>query len=155
MAEYRAHCATHAADALHSCWTCGAQFTSRGALRAHAGAECGATLSCALCGRTHTDARRHEATCPPRCPACGALLPDRAALSSHCSAAHGRTSRAPHVCPQCFRTCDTPELLSAHLLRHRQAKQFVCGYDGCILRFGTRYVPSDMGNVRTITIFVL
>ncbi|PZC75401.1 hypothetical protein B5X24_HaOG206131 [Helicoverpa armigera] len=24
------------------------------------------------------------------------------------------------------------------MLRHRQAKQFVCGYDGCILRFATR-----------------
>ncbi|KAJ2940147.1 hypothetical protein O0L34_g11711 [Tuta absoluta] len=30
------------------------------------------------------------------------------------------------------------ELLSAHQLRHRQAKQFVCGYGDCVLRFGTR-----------------
>ncbi|KAJ8712631.1 hypothetical protein PYW08_007935 [Mythimna loreyi] len=141
VAEYRAHCATHAADALHSCWTCGAQFASRAALKEHLGAACGAALCCALCGRAHAAAaalRRHEAACPPRCPACGLLLADRAALAAHAAAQHGRTARAPHVCPQCFRTCDTPELLSAHLLRHRQAKQFVCGYDGCILRFGTR-----------------
>ncbi|XP_047999685.1 zinc finger protein 410-like [Leguminivora glycinivorella] len=38
----------------------------------------------------------------------------------------------------CFLTLATAAELSAHVLRHRQARQFVCGHDGCILRFGTR-----------------
>lgn len=109
---------------------------------APAGASCGASLACQLCGRGAASAaelRRHEAACPARCPACAAQFADRAALAQHAAAAHGRAQPPPHVCPACFRTHDTPELLSAHLLRHRQAKQFVCGYDACILRFGTRY----------------
>ncbi|CAB3245510.1 unnamed protein product [Arctia plantaginis] len=143
--DFRTHLATHPADSLHSCWTCGAQFATRAALKAHLGASlgslCGASLSCQLCGRgagSAAELRRHGAACPARCPACGAVCADRAALSAHAAAAHGRAAPPPHVCPTCFRTADTPELLSAHLLRHRQAKQFVCGYDACILRFGTR-----------------
>ncbi|XP_026730119.1 GDNF-inducible zinc finger protein 1-like [Trichoplusia ni] len=136
VSEYRAHARSHPADALHSCWTCGAMFASGAALRAHAAGACGAGPACALCGRGA--AARHAAGCRPRCPACGALLASRQALAAHAAAAHGKAARPPHVCAACFRTCDTPELLSAHLLRHRQAKQFVCGYDGCILRFATR-----------------
>nr|XP_049699143.1 zinc finger protein 358 isoform X1 [Helicoverpa armigera] len=140
LADFRAHAAAHPAAATHCCWTCGAQFPGRAALRQHAARAC-AALACQLCGRAAAgpaELRRHEAACPPRCPACALLLADRAALAAHCAALHGRGARPPLVCAQCFRTCDTPELLSAHMLRHRQAKQFVCGYDGCILRFATR-----------------
>ncbi|CAD0204143.1 unnamed protein product [Chrysodeixis includens] len=83
-------------------------------------------------------ARAPRRRLPAALPACGALHASRAQLAAHAAAAHGKAARPPHVCAACFRTCDTPELLSAHMLRHRQAKQFVCGYDGCILRFATR-----------------
>lgn len=85
----------------------------------------------------------------------GVLHAERAALAAHCAAAHGRAGRAPHVCPACFRACDSPELLSAHLLRHRQAKQFVCGYDGCILRFATRSRALSLWIAPSISILLL
>lgn len=33
--DYRTHVATHPGGARHSCWTCGAQFTTRTALNEH------------------------------------------------------------------------------------------------------------------------
>lgn len=35
--DFRTHLATHPPDSLHSCWTCGAQFATRAALKAHLG----------------------------------------------------------------------------------------------------------------------
>lgn len=122
VAEYRAHCAEHS-GAPHSCWTCGAQLPSRAALRAH-GAACSPAAA--------------AAAAPAACPACGLRLADRAALAAHAAARHGRGARPPHVCAVCFRTLESGELLAAHVVRHRAAKHFVCGYDGCILRFGSR-----------------
>ncbi|CAH1640892.1 unnamed protein product [Spodoptera littoralis] len=72
------------------------------------------------------------------CPACGARAADRAALAAHAAARHGRGARPPHVCAVCFRTLESGELLAAHALRHRRALHYVCGYDGCILRFASR-----------------
>ncbi|XP_052751690.1 zinc finger and SCAN domain-containing protein 10-like isoform X2 [Galleria mellonella] len=144
VSQYRAHAAVHAADALHSCWTCGAQFSSRDALRRHAADhEPLRVHTCYLCN-THFqgagELRRHAGAggCAAVCPACGAAAASRAALAAHAAAAHGRGGAAPHVCAACFRTFAEPAALTAHLLRHRQADQFVCGYDGCILRFATR-----------------
>ncbi|XP_049879350.1 zinc finger protein 865-like [Pectinophora gossypiella] len=144
-AELRAHAATHPPDATHSCWVCGAQFAARDALRAHAAqhaaAGAGGADACALCGAAPASAaarRLHAAACAARCPACGAVAGSRAELAAHAAARHGRGAAPPLVCPACFRTFDAPDLLSAHVLRHRQAKQFVCGYAACVLRFASR-----------------
>ncbi|KAG7306952.1 hypothetical protein JYU34_007076 [Plutella xylostella] len=137
-AEFRAHCDTHPADAVHSCWTCGAQLDSRAAWSEHCAAH-RAAPACALCHAPCQSAaalRAHSLTCPSVCPACGDTLPDRAALSAHARDRHSAT--LPLVCPACYRTFDSPADLSAHSLTHRQASQFVCGYDSCILRFATR-----------------
>ncbi|KAL0818646.1 hypothetical protein ABMA28_009069 [Loxostege sticticalis] len=140
VSEYRAHMATHPLDALHSCWTCGAQFAARDALREHAAEHRGtAALTCHLCNTTfqsQAELRRHEGGCAGACPACGTWCGSRPALSAHAVAQHARTR--PALCPACFKSLPTPDALAAHMLRHRQAKQYVCGYDGCILRFGTR-----------------
>ncbi|KAJ2940146.1 hypothetical protein O0L34_g11710 [Tuta absoluta] len=142
VSELRAHAASHPADALHSCWTCGAQFPTRDALRDHAAQHAVTSArSCCLCGgsfSSQSEMRRHEAECEARCPACGSVFVSRADLAAHAAAAHGRAAPPPHVCAACFLTFPTAELLSAHQLRHRQAKQFVCGYGDCVLRFGTR-----------------
>ncbi|XP_063388413.1 zinc finger and BTB domain-containing protein 17-like isoform X2 [Cydia fagiglandana] len=142
VSEYRTHMATHPTDALHSCWTCGAQFTTPVALREHQATHAPAPqhAQCNLCHtqlQSQSELRRHEQQCPSRCPCCALLLADRAALAAHVGAAHGRAGRQ-HACPACFLALDTAADLSAHVLRHRQARQFVCGHDGCILRFGTR-----------------
>ncbi|XP_063832784.1 zinc finger protein 284-like [Ostrinia nubilalis] len=139
VSEYRAHCATHPADALHSCWTCGAQFAARDALRDHARDHADAALVCHLCNTTfqsQVELRRHEGGCAGACPACGEWVGARTALAAHALARHARSS--PALCAACFQTLPGPAALAAHMLRHRQAKQYVCGYDGCILRFGTR-----------------
>lgn len=53
VAEFRAHVATHPADSLHSCWSCGAQFASAAAARAHAAAHAPpAPAHCHLCDTT-------------------------------------------------------------------------------------------------------
>ncbi|KAF9408540.1 hypothetical protein HW555_011808 [Spodoptera exigua] len=93
-------------------------------LRAHA-AACGPAAPAA-------------AAAPAACPACGLRAADRAALSAHVSARHGRGAAPPLVCAVCFRTLESRELLAAHALRHRAARHLVCGYDACILRFGSR-----------------
>lgn len=85
--------------------------------------------------------RRHEARCGARCPLCGAEAASRRELSAHAAAQHGRAAPPPLLCPLCFRAFASAELLSAHALRHRQAKQFVCGYGDCVLRFATRSAP--------------
>ncbi|KAJ0173385.1 hypothetical protein K1T71_011561 [Dendrolimus kikuchii] len=145
VSEFRAHCASHPAGAVHSCWTCGAQFAARAALAAHGAAHALAhALVCHLCDATfqsQSELRRHEGACPSRCPLCAParVFPDRGALSAHVAAEHGAGVGAEGgACAACFRRFDSAALLSAHMLRHRQAKQFVCGYDGCILRFATR-----------------
>ncbi|RVE43063.1 hypothetical protein evm_012294 [Chilo suppressalis] len=94
---------------------------------------------CSVCPHSFQcvwELRRHEGTCAGACPGCGAWIGDRVALSAHVLSTHARES--PCVCAACFRRLESPEALAAHMLRHRQAKQYVCGYDGCILRFGTR-----------------
>ncbi|KAM3957865.1 uncharacterized protein ACR2FA_008133 [Aphomia sociella] len=144
VSEFRSHAATHPAAALHSCWTCGAQFPSRAALRLHAADHAPQRdLVCYLCD-THfqsgAELRRHGAACAcaGACPLCGAACAGRGALAAHAAAAHGRGAPPPLLCPACFRRAPDAAALSAHLLRHRQADRFVCGYDGCILRFSTR-----------------
>ncbi|GBP20833.1 Zinc finger protein 225, partial [Eumeta japonica] len=144
-AEYAAHAATHPNESVHSCWTCGAQFPSRAALAAHRPLHEStlATTSapCHLCGATFAsvpELRRHEVTCEARCPVCGELFSSRATLSRHAVDAHGRAAPPPHLCPVCFESFERAEQLTAHALHHRQARQFVCGYDGCILRFAAR-----------------
>ncbi|CAH2093329.1 unnamed protein product [Euphydryas editha] len=120
--EYRAHIAIHPGGARHSCWSCGAQFNSRAALRDHA----------ALHG-----AERDRADPPARaweCPVCGAHCGSRGALAAH-AAAH---TEPPLLCAQCFRALPDRAAAAAHALAHRQAERFVCGYDACILRFSTR-----------------
>ncbi|XP_053617558.1 zinc finger protein 287-like isoform X2 [Plodia interpunctella] len=115
LSEFRAHEATHAADAPHSCWTCGAQFSSRQRARDHQRLHHDHTLLCYLCNTTFQSAaelRRHSSWC----------------VGSGC----------PLLCPACFKAFVSEDDLSAHALAHRQADQYVCGYDGCILRFGTR-----------------
>lgn len=142
VSEYRTHVESHGRAASHACWTCGAQFATRTALHDHLASHADTTdNTCYVCGTTfqrQSELRRHEAACACRCPSCGAELADRAALSAHAAAAHGVTSRGRPLCPCCFRSFPDGELLAAHLLRHRQAKQFVCGYDSCILRFAAR-----------------
>ncbi|CAH0758314.1 unnamed protein product [Diatraea saccharalis] len=145
VSEYRVHVGTHPADAVHSCWTCGAQFTTREALRDHAASHQDLVpLVCHLCSTTfqsESELRRHCAGCVGACPGCGVWAGERVALSAHVLSAHAQS--APCVCASCFRTLDSPAALAAHMLRHRQARQYVCGYDGCILRFTTRYqIPS-------------
>ncbi|XP_026313429.1 zinc finger protein 668-like isoform X2 [Hyposmocoma kahamanoa] len=141
-AEYRAHLASHPSDALHSCWTCGAQFAHRQALHEHARDHQQLHhLSCHLCDTTfasQSELRRHEPACAARCPACAEEFLSRRELGAHAAAAHGRGAAPPLLCPLCFRAFRSADLLSAHALRHRQAKQFVCGYGDCVLRFATR-----------------
>ncbi|CAK1590088.1 unnamed protein product [Parnassius mnemosyne] len=140
--EYRAHVALHPGSARHSCWTCGAQFATRDALTEHSAMHATPDIvnsTCRLCHtnfQSHSDLRRHEATCEARCPLCGVCFASRASLSAHANASH--STSAPFLCGVCFRCFTTRELLAAHRLRHRHADRFVCGYDACILRFATR-----------------
>ncbi|KAH9637535.1 hypothetical protein HF086_010946 [Spodoptera exigua] len=113
-------------ESVYQCSVCPLSFqlATRAALRAHA-AACGPAAPAA-------------AAAPAACPACGLRAADRAALSAHVAARHGRGAAPPLVCAVCFRTLESRELLAAHALRHRAARHLVCGYDACILRFGSR-----------------
>lgn len=140
--EYRSHASSHPADARHSCWTCGAQFDSRDAQQRHMtdhAAE--GEFKCPLCGMDCVSAaglRSHWGVCGWTCPGCSNNFEDRESLVEHVAASHGRQNGSPYVCPQCFVTTNTVDNFMAHQLKHRQAKRFLCGYDGCILRFATR-----------------
>ncbi|XP_060806631.1 zinc finger protein 771 [Amyelois transitella] len=144
VSEYREHASSHPATALHSCWSCGAQFSSRAAAREHARLhEADRALMCYLCQATFQspwEHRRHCAGCAGggACPLCGARVFSRPALAAHAAAAHGRGAAPPLLCAVCFKAFEAEEDYSAHALAHRRADHFVCGYDGCILRFGTR-----------------
>ncbi|XP_023941989.2 zinc finger protein 62 [Bicyclus anynana] len=140
--EYREHVSTHPSGARHSCWTCGAQFTSRDALKEHSILHAAAdaqSLVCNLCAvacQSSVELRRHEATCAATCPLCAVRCGSRSALSAHARRSHTRSP--PLLCAQCFAASPSAEAHAAHALTHRQADRFVCGYDACILRFATR-----------------
>uniref|UniRef100_S4PDB0 Zinc finger protein 266 n=1 Tax=Pararge aegeria TaxID=116150 RepID=S4PDB0_9NEOP len=141
--EYREHIATHPSGARHSCWTCGAQFTSKDALKdhsiLHATALDAQRLMCNLCNmsfQSNGEMRRHEASCAATCPVCSMRCGTRSALSTHARRMHARA--APILCAQCFLVLPSLDSSAAHALTHRQADRFVCGYDACILRFATR-----------------
>ncbi|CAG9558861.1 unnamed protein product [Danaus chrysippus] len=142
-AEYRSHVASHPGGGRHSCWTCGAQFARRDALRDHSAEHSTPGLTCQLCRsrfQSASELRRHESdeSCPSRCPipGCGVRCMSRSSLSSHASASHAR--EPPLLCPQCFVQCSTRAQMASHTLSHRCAERFVCGYDACILRFANR-----------------
>ncbi|XP_034827473.1 zinc finger protein 250-like [Maniola hyperantus] len=139
--EYREHIAIHPGGARHSCWTCGAQFTSKDALKDHSTlhAALAQSLVCNLCNVTFqssVDMRRHESTCAT-CPVCEMRCGARSTLAAHARRSHAR--QAPLLCAQCFIVLPSAEMFVAHALTHRQADRFVCGYDACILRFATRH----------------
>ncbi|KAL4710078.1 hypothetical protein ACJJTC_016480 [Scirpophaga incertulas] len=146
--DFRSHLAQHGAGAAagaHSCWTCGAQFATRAALRDHAASHEPQEMLCNLCNtvfQSPGEMRRHEASCSGTgsCSVCRRVPCGARATWRRTRRSATRAPR-PRSAPGCaVAALPAPPALAAHLLRHRQARQYVCGYDGCILRFTTRWV---------------
>ncbi|CAF4803928.1 unnamed protein product [Pieris macdunnoughi] len=116
--EYRSHVNSHGSSARHSCWTCGAQFTSLEAFQDH-------TLL------HRVQANNQLVNC---CPVCEETFSSQSELGAHARAVH---TSGISVCEVCSSAVPVDEL-PAHRLAHRQADRFLCGYDLCILRFPTR-----------------
>lgn len=84
-----------------------------------------------MCRQSAWELREHEASCPSRCPQCAQEFPSRGVLRAH-------VTLHDTVCGECLRVFPSADARAAHALAHRQPRHYLCGYDGCILRFATR-----------------
>lgn len=129
----------------HLCAECGATFTLRCQLIAHAQKHAlGRPFACDVAGCFYATKMRiglinhknavHGAT-PTPCPECGKLLKS-SGIARHIKLMHShKPAAATFDCGQCGRSHSKAWLLRQHMLQHENARRFEC--DQCKKRFNT------------------